>query len=43
MYVTDIISHQLVNIGFLKLWTKTNILIYVDKWRTAGWTILKTK
>ena len=32
---------QLVNIGFLKLEVNTNILIYVNLWRTAGWTHLK--
>ena len=32
---------QLVNIGFLKLEMNTNILIYVNLWRTAGWTHLK--
>ena len=32
---------QLVNIGFLKLEANTSILIYVNLWRTAGWTHLK--
>ena len=30
-----------VNIDFLKLEVNTNILIYVNLWRTAGWTHLK--
>ena len=31
---------QLVNIGFFKLEVKTNMLIYVNLWRTAGWAHL---